>query len=242
MRARFRFSRVLLLWGFFSASAFALEVGDAWEGPPPELGKPLGKLVAGERTLYRWPDLEVTVAGGRIAQIKRLDAASVAAETEERSKASAAEHARLLAERKERARAEAQTKDKAAAEAAREAKLVAERAGRAQAEEAARQKSEAEGSLRKAELAERQAWEKTDRDAKEAARRARAAESSGAGPAPAASSADQMAKLEREILFLELDLKRAEAGSEPADRTRAAGLRAVLKERRAQLEALKKKS
>ena len=275
MRAPSCFSRGLLVSALLSASAFALEVGDAWEGPPPELGKPLGRLVAGEKTLFRWPQLEVTVAGGRVVQLKRLDAASVAADAEGRSKANAVEHARLLTERKERARAEALAKEKEAAEAAREAKLVAERAERAQIEEAARRKAENEARFREAELATRQAREKADNEeraaaarkaadgaakeaeardrerakvaaearAKDAARaKAEAAEpsASGAGLSLVKPGADPVAKLEREVVFLELDLKRAEAGVDVGDRARAAQLRVMLKEKRAQLDALKK--
>ncbi|MBC8011034.1 MAG: hypothetical protein H7067_13170 [Burkholderiales bacterium] len=97
-------------------------MGDAWTAPPPELGKPLGKFEVGARTRYRWPELEVTVNNGRVEQIRRLDAASLAAETEERARVAAAERAALLAERKERTRMEAARveQEKQAAIAARE--------------------------------------------------------------------------------------------------------------------------
>ena len=47
---------------------------------------------------------------------------------------------------------------------------------------------------------------------------------------------DPVEKLQREIAVLELDLSRAELGSDPRDRIEAARLRLQLKEKRAQLE------
>ncbi len=304
MRTPSRYSRYLAALFAVSVSAWALEVGDEWKDPPAELGRPLGRIVLGEKTLYRWTDLEVTVAGGRIAQIRRLDAASVAADNDERAKANAAERARLLAERKERTRheteraarelaeqsARARAADEAEARAAREAEAraaaqeaEAAREKRAHLEAAAREQAEIE--KRNRELAAREAKDRAEQQAKalEAARReeerraaelakaeaktraeakaraaaeakARAAQKA-AEVAPSASPEakeggislvktpkDPLAKLEREIGFLELDLNRAELGTEARDRAEAARLRLLLKEKRAQLKAARKKS
>ncbi len=142
MRIRLRFARHLAPVLIFSLNSFALEIGDEWQEPPAELGRPLGRIVTGDKTLYRWPDLEVTVAAGRVTQIRRLDAASVAAESEQRGKQNATERARLLAERKERARKDAEqlARDQAAAEeAGRQAEAKRRRAEQVlAAEEAAR--------------------------------------------------------------------------------------------------------
>ena len=120
MRTPSRYSRYLVAFFAVSVSAWALEVGEEWKEPPAELGRPLGRIVLGEKTLYRWTDLGVTVAGGRVVQIRRLDAASVAADNDERAKANAAERARLLAARKERTRQEAERAERElAAESAR---------------------------------------------------------------------------------------------------------------------------
>jgi hypothetical protein len=132
MRIRSCFARYLAPVFVFSLPVFALEVGDEWKEPPAELGRPLGRIVIGEKTRYRWPDLEVTVADGRVAQIRRLDAASVAAENEERGKANAAERARLIAERKERTRQEAERAEQALAEQAAQARAASEAAARAE--------------------------------------------------------------------------------------------------------------
>lgn len=87
-------------WFGFVSMACAIEVGDIWAAPPPDLGKPSGRIVAGGRTFYRWPELEVTVVAGRVTQVRKLDAASLAAEKAERGKADAEARARLAAERK----------------------------------------------------------------------------------------------------------------------------------------------
>ena len=288
MRIRFRVARHLVPLWVVSASAFALEVGDAWSEPPVDLGRPLGRIAMGDKTLYRWPDLEVTVAAGRVTQIRRLDAASVAAEAEERGKANASERARLLAERKERARrdaeraekelAEKRARDRAAAEAAdREAALRRQEAEKALAEHeaearAAGQAAEvraaqnarekraeadrAQEATRRQEdaLARKETERRAEASAKLAAKaRAQAAEREASARTRSASPvagqaetggvslvkppADPAAKLKREIEFLELDLKRAEAGKEQRDRAEAARLRLLLRERRAQLDA-----
>ena len=307
MRTPSRYSRYLVALFAVSVSAWALEVGEEWNEPPAELGRPLGRIVMGEKTLYRWTDLEVTVAGGRVVQIRRLDAASVAADNDERAKVNAAERARLLAERKERTRQEAERAERELAEQSARARAAAEAEARAareaearaaaqeaaavrekreQLEAVAREQSEIEKRTR--ELTAREAKDRAEQQAKalEAVRREeerRAAESAKAeaktraeaeakaraaaeakaraaqkaAEAAAASASpetkeggislvktpkDPVAKLEREIGFLELDLNRAELGTEARDRAEAARLRLLLKEKRAQLEAARKKS
>ncbi len=80
--------------------AAAVEVGDAWENPPADLGPPTGRIASGDRILFRWPELEVTVAAGRVVNVRRLDAASLAAEREARVRQAALERERWLAERR----------------------------------------------------------------------------------------------------------------------------------------------
>lgn len=231
MRLRYRLARHLVPFWLVSVSVLALEVGDAWSEPPPELGRPLGRIATGDKTLFRWPDLEVTVAAGRVIQIRRLDAASVATETEERVKANASERARLLAERKERARKEAERAERVLAESRARDQAGAEAAGREEA--LRRQESEKALAEEPAKLAAKE---------REASARTRL-EGATAGQADPGVSrvkppADPSAKLRREIEFLELDLKRVESSTEPRDRAEAARLRLLLRERRAQLEAL----
>jgi hypothetical protein len=102
--------------------------------------------------------------------------------------------------------------------------------------------------LAKAEAKARAEAEKKARE--EADAKARAAQKAASGSAqteaqPGAISlvktpTDPVAKLEREIAILDLDLRRAELGSELRDRTEAARLRLQLKEKRAELEAARR--
>ena len=106
MKARFRlWSFVLLIELGMVASLGAIEVGDAWSSPPAELGSPSGVLEAGAKTLYRWPQVEILVEAGRVAQIRRLDPVAEAAAAVRRAQMVEAENERLAAEERLRAKA-----------------------------------------------------------------------------------------------------------------------------------------
>ena len=113
---RMLYTRWLALVLMAGSVAGAVEVGDEWDKVSVELGKPLGRVEAGARTLYRWPQLEVTVEAGRVTKVQRLDAPPDATAAERRAQAMEAERARIVAVRKEQARlqAEASAKEEAA--------------------------------------------------------------------------------------------------------------------------------
>ncbi|MDF3056094.1 MAG: hypothetical protein K0R17_309 [Rariglobus sp.] len=75
--------RVALMLGFASCAS-ALELGQTLADVEAELGEPAGKLVSAQRSIYRWPDVEVTLDEGRVSRIVYRDRVGEAATGERR--------------------------------------------------------------------------------------------------------------------------------------------------------------
>lgn len=179
------------------ASALAVEVGQAWQGVPAELGEPAGKIEAGDKTLYRWPELEVTVARGRVVQVRKLDAASLAADQENRARQNAEQYARLREERSAQKKLAAEQAAREQAERAANDRAVAEAKARAEAERALAEsrRLEAETAARlKAEEAAREAEAARLRAEAEAARLAESLQRERDARASAEAEAQRLAE------------------------------------------------
>jgi hypothetical protein len=68
-----KLSLLLLVLGSFLAAAPA-EIGQSEADLLQQQPKPLGRIVAGSKVVYRWPEMQVTVKEGKVSEIKLIDA------------------------------------------------------------------------------------------------------------------------------------------------------------------------
>lgn len=121
-------------------TGLCIEIGDTWMDASRELGEPSGRLEAGARAIYRWPEREVWVESGRVTRVVSRDLA--AEQSAEVRRSEAAEDARR----------------RDAARSAREAALAAEAAAREERERPERERREQAARIAELE-SERQALE-----------------------------------------------------------------------------------
>ncbi len=84
-----KLSLLLLVLGNFLAAAPA-EIGQSEVELLQQQPKPLGRIVAGSKVVYRWPEMQVTVREGKVSEVKIIDAEKEKAALEKRAETLAA--------------------------------------------------------------------------------------------------------------------------------------------------------
>jgi hypothetical protein len=140
-----KLSLLLLVLANLLAAAPA-EIGQSEADLIRQQPKPLGRIVAGSKVVYRWPEMQVTVREGKVSEVKFIDVEKEKAALERRAEVLAAK--RQEAEQRKAGQAEQAAKPAVGPDAA---KLANDNAINARIAVLRQEQNEAAANLAKAE-------------------------------------------------------------------------------------------